>query len=90
MSGLVFNAGVILAASMPVGQFLSISFADYGVLTQNNSIFGVQMQSLQGWNYAYASFILLMLVCCLGTFFYYIWRPHKKQKENKLNFEYIK
>ena len=36
MSGLVFNAGVILAASMPIGQFLSLSFADYGMLTQNS------------------------------------------------------
>ena len=38
MSGLVFNAGVLLTTSLPIAQFLTISFADFGVLTQNNCI----------------------------------------------------
>ena len=46
------------------------------------------MQSLQGWNYAYASFVVLMLLCGSVTFMYYVLRPYKKQKENRLNFDY--
>ena len=56
--------------------------------TNTQAIFGVQMQSLQGWNYAYASFMLLMLVCAAGTLLYNIFRPYKKQRENVLNFDY--
>ena len=36
MSGLVFNAGVILITSMPIGQFLNLSFQYYSVATSNN------------------------------------------------------
>ncbi len=58
-------------------------------LTQRwTAIFGVQMQSLKGYNYAYASFILLLLICAGGTFLYYICRPRQKRRENQLKFDY--
>lgn len=95
MSGLVFNAGVLLTTSLPIAQFLTISFSEFGILTQNNcktyiikpkALFGIQLQTLAGFNYAYAALIFLLLLCLAITSLYYSVRPYRKQKENMLSF----
>ncbi|KAI8909694.1 hypothetical protein EDD86DRAFT_238344 [Gorgonomyces haynaldii] len=84
MSALVFNAGVILLCSLPLAQFSTLAFSDYAKYTSNQSIFGVQVSSLKGLSYGFDAFIYILCFFCVATFFYQLYNPFKKQKENKL------
>ncbi|KAI8927660.1 hypothetical protein BC831DRAFT_451739 [Entophlyctis helioformis] len=88
MSSLVFNAGVILLCSLPLAQFCNIAFADYAKYTSNQSIFGVSIASLKGISFGYDACVYLMLFFCVATFFYNMYNPYKKQKENQLKFNW--
>ena len=46
------------------------------------------MSALEGWRYAYSSFIWLLLLFASGTFLFQIYKPYKKRKENRLEFNY--
>jgi hypothetical protein len=42
------------------------------------------MSSLKGLSYGYDSFIYVLLFFVVATFFYNLYNPYKKQKENSL------
>lgn len=84
MSSLVFNAGIILLASLPLAQFTTLSFSKYAQYTSNQSIFGVQVTSLKGLSYAFDAFLYVLVFFCVATFFYNMYNPYLKQPENSL------
>ena len=90
MSAMVFNAGIILLCSLPLAQFSTLAFTDYAKYTANQcnlfnvAIFGVQISSLKGLKYGFDAFIYVLAGFCVLTFFYNIYNPYKKQKENRL------
>ena len=91
MSALVFNSGIILISSLPLAQFATLSFNEYAKYTANQckfvfnaAIFGVQLSSLKGISYGFDAFVYVMGFFCIATFFYNIYNPFKRQKENKL------
>nr|KAJ3422296.1 hypothetical protein HK105_000333 [Polyrhizophydium stewartii] len=88
MSSLVFNAGIILLCSLPLAQFCNIAFADYAKYTSNQSIFGVSISTLKGISFGYDACVYVMLFFAAATFFYNLYNPYKKQKENQLKFNW--
>ncbi|KAI9355736.1 hypothetical protein DFJ73DRAFT_258176 [Zopfochytrium polystomum] len=88
MNSLVFNTGVILLSSLSVAQFCTLAFGRYAKYTASNSLFGVQIQNLRGVQYAYDAFIFMLLAFAGVTMAYNIYRPYKKQRENRMNFKW--
>ncbi|KAI8897956.1 LMBR1-like membrane protein [Globomyces pollinis-pini] len=88
MSALVFNSGIILLSSLPCAQFLTIAFGDYAKNTSNQSIFGVQISSLKGLSFGFDAFQYILLGVTAFSVLYMMYNPYKKQKENKLNFNW--
>ncbi|KND02519.1 uncharacterized protein SPPG_02978 [Spizellomyces punctatus DAOM BR117] len=88
MNSLVFNTGVVLICSMSVAQFCTLSFSRFAKYTANESIFGVQMQNLRGIQYGYDAFIFILLGFAALTIGYTLYRPHKKRRENMMDFKY--
>eukprot|EP00842_Homolaphlyctis_polyrhiza_P000811 jgi/Hompol1/1730/HPOL_005041-RA len=88
MSALVFNAGIILLCSLPLAQFCNTAFSQYAQYTSNQSIFGVSISTLKGISFGFDACVYLMLAFCGLTFFYNIYNPYKKQKENQLKFNW--
>ena len=85
MNSLVFNTGVILLSSIAVAQYCTISFSNYAQFTASESIFGVQVQNLQGLNYGYLGVVCALPGFSILTLFYTLYSPYKKQKENKMD-----
>ncbi|KAI9099418.1 LMBR1-like membrane protein-domain-containing protein [Phlyctochytrium arcticum] len=88
MNAIVFNTGVVLICSMSVAQFCTLSFSKYAKYTANETLFGVQMQNLRGIQYGYDAFIFILLGFAGLTIAYSLYRPHKKRRENRLEFKY--
>ncbi|KAJ3218867.1 hypothetical protein HDU67_003822 [Dinochytrium kinnereticum] len=86
MNSLVFNAGVILLASLSVAQFCSIAFARFARYTASNSLFGVQIQNLHGIKYVFQAFIFILLAFTGLTAGFSIYKPYNKQKENRFSY----
>ncbi|KAK6093291.1 hypothetical protein MT418_006614 [Batrachochytrium dendrobatidis] len=88
MSGLVFNAGIILLCSLPLAQFCNVAFAGYAQYTSNQSIFGVSISTLKGISVGFDVCVYVMLGFMVITFFYNMYNPYKKEKENQLKFNW--
>jgi amino acid permease len=52
------------------------------------AIFGVQISNLKGISWGFDIFIYVLLGTCVLTFLYNMYNPYKRQKENRLNFNW--